>query len=52
MPVFLRVRELQGAVKTQRGRLLRLLLVRIGEVPADSEPTFLLFVEPGSPDPL
>ena len=34
LPVFLGVRQLQDAVAAQAGRLLRLLFLRLGEVPA------------------
>ena len=36
MPVLLRVRELQGTAAPKAGRLLRVLLVRISAVSADS----------------
>ena len=36
MPVFLRVLQLQGAVASKTRRLLCVLFVRLGQVPADS----------------
>jgi hypothetical protein len=41
------VRELQGAVEAECGRLLRLLLVWFGQVPANPATTFLLFLTTG-----
>jgi hypothetical protein len=42
MPVLLRVHELPGAAAAERGRLLRVLLVRLGKVSADASATLLL----------
>lgn len=44
MPVLLRVRELQGTAAPKAGRLLRVLLVRISAVPADSDTETMLWL--------
>ena len=42
LPVLLRVHELRRAAASEARRLLRVLLVRLGEVPADPNAAFLL----------
>jgi len=42
LPVLLPVHELRRASSPEAGRLLRLLLVRLGEVPAEAGGRFLL----------
>ena len=42
VPVLLRVYELRRAAASEARRLLRVLLVRLGEVPADPSAAFLL----------
>jgi hypothetical protein len=42
MPVVLRVRVVPRAAQSQAGRLLRVLLVRLGAVPSEAGGGFLL----------
>lgn len=49
LSVFLRVRELQDRAATASGRLLRLLLLRIGEVPAGASGSSLLRLMSNAP---
>jgi hypothetical protein len=44
MPVFLRVHPLQNVAQAEGGRLLRVLLLRIGSLPAHSRAAQLLSV--------
>lgn len=44
LPVFLSMRELQDDAASEAGELLRVLFLRVGEVPADTD-SWLLWID-------